>query len=98
MTKIILALAAIAATGNALEPPRRRLRDSVDLTQIKEQAEASAFTGSLSFNSDSSAGGRGPSWCVLRRSPQRSFFEPPKNRFSLGPRVSMKPFHVSRWR
>ena len=55
MTKIILALAAIAATGNALEPPRRRLRDSVDLTQIKEQAEASAFTGSLSFKLDAGA-------------------------------------------
>ena len=55
MTKIILALAAIAATGHALEPPRRRLRDSVDMTQIKERAEASAFTGSLSFKLDAGA-------------------------------------------
>ena len=53
--KTILALAAIAATGRALEPPRRRLRDSVDLTQIKEKAEASAFTGSLSFKLDAGA-------------------------------------------
>ena len=53
--KTILALAAIAATGRALEPPRRRLRDTVDLTQIKEKAEASAFTGSLSFKLDAGA-------------------------------------------
>ena len=52
--KTILALAAIA-TAQALEPPRRRLRDTVDLTQIKEQAEASAFTGSLSFKLDAGA-------------------------------------------
>ena len=53
--KTILALAAIAATAGALEPPRRRLRDTVDLAQIKEKAEASAFTGSLSFKLDAGA-------------------------------------------
>ena len=45
LKKLIL----VALSTQALESPRRRLRDTVDLGHVKEKAEAEAFTGALSF-------------------------------------------------
>ena len=45
LKKLIL----VALSTQALESPRRRLRDTVDLGHVREKAEAEALTGALSF-------------------------------------------------
>ena len=55
MSRTSLILAAALSTSLAVAPPRRRLRDTVDIGHVRAKAEEEALTGALSFKLDAAA-------------------------------------------
>ena len=55
MSRTTFILAAALSTSLAVAPPRRRLRDTVDIGHVRAKAEEEALTGALSFKLDGAA-------------------------------------------